>query len=126
MKSIFLSNMSDTPIYQQLYDQIVAQILNGELQSETSLPSIRTMAKELRVSVITIKKTFEELEKSGYIRTIAGKGSYISNLSNKNLEQKRIDLLRDMFKNSIEQCKTLDISKDEIFTIIEELYNSNN
>lgn len=123
MKSFFVSNMSDTPIYQQLYDQIVAQILSGELKSDDSLPSIRTMARELRVSVITIKKTWEELEKSGYIRTISGKGSYISTHTSKNLEKKKGDLVREIFKKDILQCKTLEISKKEILEIIEDLYD---
>lgn len=115
--------MSDTPIYQQLFDQIVAQILSGELQSETALPSIRTMAKELRVSIITIKKSWEELEKRGYIKTVSGKGSYVSSLTNSSIEEKRIELIKDMFKNQVLYCKTLDISKKEIFSVIEELYN---
>ncbi len=116
--------MSDIPIYQQLYAQIIAQILSGELKSDTTLPSIRTMAKELRVSVITIKKAWEELEKSGYIRTISGKGSYISTLSNKTLEKKKSDLIKDIFRNDILQCKTLEISKEEMIDIIEKLYDS--
>jgi len=115
--------MSDTPIYQQLYDQIVAQILSGELKSETPLPSIRTMAKELRVSIITIKKAWEELEKSGYLRTVSGKGSYISTLSEVSIEKKRTELLKDLFRNNILQCKTLNITKEEIIKIIEELYD---
>jgi len=124
MKNIFISPLSDIPIYQQLYDQIVAQILSGELQSEMSLPSIRTMAKELRVSVITIKKAWEELEKAGYIRTIAGKGSYVSTLTEKALDKKKTALLRELFKSDIQQCKTLEISKEEILDIIHELYDS--
>ena len=124
MKNFFISNMSDIPIYQQLYAQIIAQILSGELKSDTTLPSIRTMAKELRVSVITIKKAWEELEKSGYIRTISGKGSYISTLSNKTLEKKKSDLIKDIFRNDILQCKTLEISKEEMIDIIEKLYDS--
>ena len=124
MKNIFISQMSDTPIYQQLYDQIIAQILSGELQSETTLPSIRTMAKELRVSVITIKKAWEELEKGGYIRTIAGKGSYVSTLTDKALDKKKLNLLKDLFRQDIAHCKTLEISKEEIIQIIDELYEN--
>lgn len=116
--------MSDIPIYQQLYDQIVAQILSGELKSGTNLPSIRTMAKELRVSVITIKKTWEELEKSGYLRTISGKGTYISTLTDKTLEKKKYDLVREIFSKDVLQCKSLDISKEEILEVIEDLYNN--
>jgi GntR family transcriptional regulator len=123
MKNIFVSTMSDIPIYQQLYDQIVSQILSGELKSGTNLPSIRVMAKELRVSVITIKKTWEELEKSGYLYTISGKGTYISALTEKNLETKKANLLKEIFSKNISQCKTLNISKEEIFEVINDLYD---
>ncbi|MBU1145178.1 MAG: GntR family transcriptional regulator [Firmicutes bacterium] len=123
MKSYFISSKSDTSIYQQLYDQIEAQILSGELKSGTNLPSIRTMAKELRVSVITIKKTWEELEKSGYILTISGKGSYITTNSKETLKKKKFDLVKDIFRDNILQCKTLEISKKEIIDIIEDLYD---
>ena len=105
-------------------NQIIAQILSGELQSETTLPSIRTMAKELRVSVITIKKAWEELEKGGYIRTIAGKGSYVSTLTDKALDKKKLNLLKDLFRQDIAHCKTLEISKEEIIQIIDELYEN--
>lgn len=115
--------MSDIPIYQQLYDQIVAQILSGELKSGTNLPSIRTMAKELRVSVITIKKTWEELEKSGYLRTISGKGTYVSTLSDQSLEKKKYDLLREILSKDVLQCKALDISKEEILEVIKDIYD---
>jgi GntR family transcriptional regulator len=124
MKNIFVSTMSDIPIYQQLYDQIVSQILSGELKSGTNLPSIRVMAKELRVSVITIKKTWEELEKSGYLYTISGKGTYISALTEKNLETKKANLLKEIFSKNISQCKTLNISKEEIFEVINDLYDN--
>lgn len=123
MGNFFVSNMSDTPIYQQLYDQIVAQILGGELKSGTNLPSIRTMAKELRVSVITIKKTWEELEKGGYLRTISGKGTYISTLTDKTLEKKKYDLLKEIFRKDVLQCKTLEVSKKEIIEVIDALYD---
>ncbi len=124
MGNFFVSNMSDIPIYQQLYDQIIAQILSGELKSGTNLPSIRTMAKELRVSVITIKKTWDELEKNGYLRTVLGKGTYISALTEKTLEKKKYDLLKEIFSKNVMQCKTLDVSKEEIFEVIEDLYNN--
>lgn len=124
MKSFFVSSKSDIPIYQQLYDQIVSQILNKELPSDSTLPSIRMMAKELRVSVITIKKTWEELEKNGYIHTISGKGSYVSSHSTQTLEKKKSDLVKDILEDSILQCKTLELSKEEIVEIIKNLYDT--
>ena len=81
MTGINISNTSDKPIYQQLFEQISSMILNGELKSDFNLPSIRTAAKELRISVITVKKAWEELERSGLIYPVAGKGCFIADIS---------------------------------------------
>lgn len=124
MKKITIGINSDIPMYQQIYDQIVAQILNGHLKSGTNLPSIRTMAKELRVSVITIKKTWDKLEKSGYLTTISGKGTYITELSDKKIEKKKDVLLEELFRESIEQSRTLNITKEKIIKLIDDLYDS--
>ena len=69
MKNIVVRTTSQTPIYKQLYDQISSQIINGDLKSDDALPSMRTIAKEIRVSIITIKKTWEMLERNGFIYT---------------------------------------------------------
>ncbi|MBQ8248202.1 MAG: GntR family transcriptional regulator, partial [Lachnospiraceae bacterium] len=73
---IILSNSSDEPIYQQIVTQIKAQIMGGELAAGEALPSMRMLAQQLRISVITTKRAYEELEKEGFIETIAGKGCY--------------------------------------------------
>lgn len=124
MKNYYVSNKSNVPIYQQLNDQMIAQILSGELESNSLLPSIRTMAKELRVSVITIKKTWEELEKKGYIYTVAGKGSYVNENTVSELNKKKMNMVKDMFNNNIKQCKQLSISKSEIIKIVSEIYDN--
>ena len=98
MKNIILRTTSQTPIYQQLYDQISSQILNGDLTSDSPLPSIRSMAKELRVSIITIKKTWELLEQNGYIYTMAGKGSYVKKNTQSTLDKKRIQTIKKVFE----------------------------
>lgn len=78
---ILISNSCGRPIYQQIYDQIKAAILSGELREEDMLPSIRALAKDLRISVITTKRAYEELEQGGYIYTAAGKGCFVSQKS---------------------------------------------
>ena len=75
---ILISNSCGRPIYQQIYDQIKAAILSGELREGDMLPSIRALAKDLRISVITTKRAYEELERGGYIYTAAGKGCFVS------------------------------------------------
>ncbi len=122
MKNIVISNTTDTPIYQQLSDQIKTQILNGDLNPNSSLPSIRTMAKELRVSIITIKKAWETLEKDGYIDTVAGKGSYVAGNTKKALKEKRENIVRNLVQDQVKVCKELEVSKQELIELINKLY----
>lgn len=78
---ILISNSCGRPIYQQIYDKIKTAILSGELREGDMLPSIRALAKDLRISVITTKRAYEELEQGGYIYTAAGKGCFVSQKS---------------------------------------------
>ncbi|MBA3926162.1 GntR family transcriptional regulator [Listeria rustica] len=99
---IIITNTSRLPIYEQIASQIRNQIINGELVGGYQLPSIRALAKELQVSVITTKRAYEELEHDGFIHTVAGKGTYVSNQNMtlirehkvKDLEKKIIQLLQ--------------------------------
>ena len=93
--NIIISNVGNQPIYDQIYQQIKTAILSGELSSGQALPSIRTLAKDLRVSVITTKRAYEELEKSGYLNTIPGKGSYVA--------QQNTQLVRESYLTQIEE-----------------------
>jgi len=124
MKNITLSTISNIPIYQQLYDQIATQIMNGDLTSGTQLPSIRTAAKELRISIITVKKAFEDLERDGYILTVAGKGSFVSDLSNKVLEKKKIEFMTEMLEDRLKYFKDLGMTKEMIDELVEKLYKN--
>ena len=76
--TILIDNRSGAPIYEQIFEQIRLQIFSGELAEDTPLPSIRTLAKDLRISVITTKRAYEELEAAGYIYTLPGKGSFVA------------------------------------------------
>ena len=78
---ILISNSCGRPIYQQIYNQVKNAILSGELREGDMLPSIRALAKDLRISVITTKRAYEELEQGGYIYTAAGKGCFVSQKS---------------------------------------------
>ena len=77
--NIIISNSSGVPIYEQIKEQFKIKIVSGELQQGDALPSIRSLAKDLRISVITTKNAYEELEKDGYAETIPGKGTYVAN-----------------------------------------------
>lgn len=123
MKEIDVRYTNQTPIYQQLYDQISSQIISGVLKPDELLPSIRTAAKELRVSIITIKKTWEMLEASGLIYTIAGKGTYVKNHSSLHLEKKKIELISQALKDVLVLSKSYQVSKDELMRMMINLYD---
>lgn len=123
MKNIVVRNRSQTPLYQQLYDQISSQIITGDLKPDDSLPSLRTLAKELRVSIITIKKTWEILERNNFIYTVKGKGSYVSNNSVSILNEKKLETIRNMIQESITLSKDYNITKEELIEIIHSLYD---
>ena len=95
---ILIDNRSGAPIYDQIFTQIKGHILSGELKSEEPLPSIRALAKDLRISVITTKRAYDELERAGFIYTIPGKGSFVS--------PKNTELLREEHLKQIEEHMT--------------------
>ena len=123
MKNIVVRNMSQTPIYQQIYDQISSQIMNGDLKPDQMLPSIRTAAKELRVSIITIKKTWELLENQGLIYTIQGKGSYVRGYTKVDLDEKKIEMIKDSLRICLDSIKSYQISKEKMLELISEIYD---
>lgn len=93
--NIQIRNSSDEPIYLQIKNQIKAQILSGELQAGEQLPSIRFLAKELRVSMITAKRAFDELELDGFIHSVQGKGNFVA--------PQNLELIREEYLQRIEQ-----------------------
>ena len=93
--TILIDNRSGKPIYEQIVDQLRDQILSGELQADEALPSIRSLAKDLRISVITTKRAYEELEQAGFLYTVAGKGCFVA--------AKNTDLLREESLLKIEE-----------------------
>ena len=122
MMNITISNASDKPIYQQIYDQISAQILKGELESGFCLPPIRTAALELRVSIITVKKAWEELERQGLIYSMVGRGCFVADLTQSDTKAKRELMVDEKLKKEMEYYQALGISKDEIIKKIEKYY----
>ena len=93
--NILIDNKSGAPIYDQIYSQIKSQIISGVLQEDEMLPSIRGLAKDLRISFITTKRAYEELEKDGFIYTLPGKGCYVA--------PKNVELLREENLKKIEE-----------------------
>lgn len=123
MKNIIIQTTSQTPIYQQIHDQLASQIMNGNLKPDTLLPSIRQTAKELRVSIITIKKAWELLESNDYIYTVVGKGSYVKNNTSVKLNKMKQNTIKDTLQEGVLLGKQLGLSKEELVAILEDLYN---
>ena len=119
--NIHIKNSSDDPIYLQIKNQIKFAILNGELGADEPPPSIRVLAKELRVSVITTKRAYDELEKDGFIHSVQGKGSFVA--------PQNQELLRESFFRKIEEnltavlgyAKILDLSREELISMLDNL-----
>jgi len=122
MINITISNMSDKPIYQQLFDQISSQIIKGELESNMMLPSIRTAAKELRISIITVKKAWEDLERQGFIYTQAGRGCFVTDLNKNKMIDKRDNFAREKMTKDMEYYKELGLSMEDIVNLVKECY----
>jgi GntR family transcriptional regulator len=120
--NIIITNSHDQPIYFQIKTQIKEQILHGELIEKESLPSIRKLAKELQISVITIKKAYEELEREGFIETFPGKGSFVAAQNKELLKEKQLKVIEDQLAKVINDSKAFDIRLDELIEILTLLY----
>ncbi len=120
--NIIISNSSEHPIYTQITNQIKKAIIQGELKPETQLPSIRRLAKELQVSVITTKRAYEELEKEGFITTVPGKGSYVAPRSSELLKESKMKLVEDKLEEAIVAAKLINLNLEDLIKIIELLY----
>lgn len=120
--NIIISNSSDQPIYAQIVNQIKNQIISGKLKEDASLPSMRLLAKELRISVITTKRAYEELEKEGFIYTITGKGSFIAKQNVELIRENELKKVQEYLTKATDSAKKSNISLDEMIEILEILY----
>lgn len=111
---IIISNSSKEPIYNQIMDQIKEKVLSGELQEGDSLPSMRQLAKDLHISVITTKRAYEELEKEGYIYSIIGKGSFIAEQNLEMIKEKKLTAMEEKLTEVIATSKEIGLSLKEL------------
>jgi len=116
--NIIISNTSKEPIYKQLEIQIIDQVVSGTLVENTPLPSIRKLARILGISVITVKRAYEDLEREGYINTISGKGSFVSNKDIDMLIKKQTSKLEKNLAKIIHDMFKLGIDKNEIIKTV--------
>lgn len=115
---IFIDNKSGNPIYEQIYSQIKNQIIGGALDEDELLPSIRNLAKDLRISVITTKRAYDELEKEGFIYTVAGKGCYVAPKNVEFLREENLKKIEDYIQKIIPLAVSCNLTKNDVIEII--------
>ncbi|SCH62576.1 GntR family transcriptional regulator [Romboutsia sp. Marseille-P6047] len=120
--NVNISNSSAVPLYEQIQVQIKTQILNGTLKSGYGLPSIRTLAKELKVSIITVKRAYEELEKEGYLETVTGKGSFVASQNKERLKEVAMFEIESKLDEIIRQAKSVGMTLEEGIEVFKSLY----
>lgn len=120
--NIIIRNSSNQPIYEQIYTQIKELILTGQLSEGEMLPSIRGLAKDLRISVITTKRAYDELEREGYINTVAGKGCFVAGTNKELIQEENLKKIEGHMQAIRELARTCGITSDELvemFRILE-------
>ena len=122
MVDIIISNTSSMPIYEQIIMQIKKSIMNGDLKEGEALPSMRTLAKELRISVITTKRAYEELENAGFIVTVMGKGSFVAKKNIERIKEEQLKQIEKSIQYVVEQAQLNGISLQELLDIVKILY----
>ncbi|MFZ5354119.1 MAG: GntR family transcriptional regulator [Bacillota bacterium] len=120
--NIIISNSSQEPIYEQIVRQVKSLIINGKLEAGETLPSIRNLAKELQISVITTKRAYEELEREGFIETVGGKGTFVSAQNKELIREKKIKIIEEKLLEAIDESKLLGIELKELTAMLEILY----
>ncbi len=119
---IIISNSSKKPLYEQIASQIKNQIISGALKEGDALPSMRLLAKELRISVITTKRAYEELEREGFIETATGRGSFVASRNIELIKEEQLKIVEQYLEKSVEISKSSGISLEELSDILVALY----
>ena len=115
---ILISNASNDPIYLQIVKQIKAMIMSGELKPGDPLPSMRNMAMQMRISLITTKRAYEELERDGFIESYTGKGSFVKAQNQELLREENLRQIEDLLQAVLDKANTAGISIDELIDLL--------
>ncbi|MDK0709885.1 GntR family transcriptional regulator [Clostridium perfringens] len=119
--NIVVSNTSGVPIYEQIAKAIKNEILSGDLKENSALPSIRSLASELRVSVITTKRAYEELERDGFIYTLPGKGSYVAEQNKELLMEENLREIEEKLGEAIDIANSIGLTFEELVGMLKTL-----
>lgn len=119
---IILSNSANKPIYEQITDQIKAMILRKELKEGDALPSMRGLARDLHISVITAQHAYEDLQRDGFIETVAGKGTFVAAQNREFLREERLRAAEEKLQEAAEIGRAMDIPLDQLINILKLFY----
>lgn len=120
--NIIISNSSGKPIYEQIISQMKGMIMNGTLRPGDPLPSMRLLAKELRISVITTKRAYEELERDGFITTIVGKGSFVREADREFVKEEQLRTVESHLQAAVDTARQYGMEEEELIEILRMLY----
>ena len=118
---IILNHSSMVPIYEQLIEQIKSEIIYSRLKENEALPSVRTLAGELRISALTVKKAYDGLEAAGFVTTIHGKGTYVTAADRQLAMEARRKTVEDEFQKIIDRAEAMGLDREEILEIVQKL-----
>lgn len=120
--NLIISNSDKRPIYEQIYQQIKDLIVSDQLEASSQLPSIRSLAKDLRISVITTKRAYDELEAEGLVETVPGKGTFVAHKNQELIREEIIKKIEGSFTEAITTSRLIDLSLDDLIEILNILY----
>ncbi len=120
--NIIITNSAQSPIYEQIYEQIKALIVSGALKEGDALPSMRMLAKELRISVITTKRAYEELERDGFIESVTGKGSFVKGTNTELFKEEQLKQMETYLISAVNAAKSADITLAQLHELLDYLY----
>ncbi|MBQ4627208.1 MAG: GntR family transcriptional regulator [Clostridia bacterium] len=115
--NIFINNRSGEPIYEQIYSQIKNQIINETLKEDEALPSIRNLAKDLCISVITTKRAYDELEREGFVYTVAGKGCFVAAKNTELIREENLKKIEEHLRQVSQLAASCNLSREEVIEI---------
>lgn len=122
---LIISNVSGVPIYEQIKQQVKAAILSGELKEEEALPSLRTLAKDLKISVLTVTRAYTELEQEGFVKNVQGRGCFILGSGSELMKEQLICKVENGLTEAIKAAKIANLSNEELHHLLDILLEAN-
>ena len=123
---ILISNSSGVPLYEQIEEQIKRQIMTGELHKGDMLPSMRILAKELKISIITTKRAYEDLERDGFIESVTGKGSFVKGINSDIVKESMLFAIQELLETAVDKAVMGKVTLDELQEMLALLYEEKN